>query len=422
MKNIDNELTEFKESTYKKLDFKGNKIEKMDEILELLEDPSNAKEGIYISGRWGSGKSLFLKGLKEIFEEERKNDEKKILIIDTWKLSHLETLESMIFYSIIDDGTLSKVLGKEGKIQGIKEGASGKVKDLARTLDKKISGGIVFWLSDIFSDKNTIFEDNNELTEIEIFYDFIKKKLNIDYIILDELDRCIPTVSVELIRRITFHNQFNSKKDRPLFISSGNHDELVMVLKHIYGLGYSAEAYFEKIYNHEIKITGTNKDKMQQLNTLFRSAKMNVHANAIDMEEMYEGTVLSLSSFRTIDKLTTNKKNKLFYRYYGYIQHYISEVPSQYRIVTGTEKDMILLTFYLLIEIELLREIDNISFVKITDNPNREDFDNIANKYFSIYVTYFKKKNKVEEFYDEYIKFNKALIDNVRSDIFIPFY
>ena len=350
MKNIDNELTEFKESTYKKLDFKGNKIKKMDEILELLEDPSNAKEGIYISGRWGSGKSLFLKGLKEIFEEKRKNEEKKILIIDTWKLSHLETLESMIFYSIIDDGTLSKVLGKEGKIQGIKEGASGKVKDLARTLDKNISGGIVFWLSDIFSDENTIFEDNNELTEREIFYEFIKNKLNIDYIILDELDRCIPTISVELIRRITFHNQFNSKKDRPLFISSGNQEELIMVLKHIYGAGYSAEAYFEKIYKYDIKMESTNEVKVKLLESSFAN-KMLVPIFLNEKYKRYVGTTLNLATLRTLEKVLNNIDSKIFFRYHDIIKNqlrYREGVFDQNEIFVSPNIYNIILTLSLL--------------------------------------------------------------------------
>lgn len=252
MKEYDLEITSdnIKESIEK--DILGRNY-KLNKLMELLNAIKNNKI-ISIDGKWGCGKSVFLKQLEYINKNEIQLNKKfnnledfkekyVVLYYNAWENDfHNSPLLSLI-YNLINDFPKEK-----------SQTASGKIElpfDLIKCL-KTISHDF------INLDKITSYEN---LTK-EIYTSEKKKKaLNniIDNIlpegkrlifIIDELDRCKPDYAVNMIETIK-HFYTN---DKVIFLLGTNNLQLSHTISNYYGNGFDGYGYLNKIYNLVIEL------------------------------------------------------------------------------------------------------------------------------------------------------------------------
>lgn len=92
-------------------------------------------------------------------------------------------------------------------------------------------------------------------------YTMLKSEFNINYIIVDELDRVPPNVALSLIREVTYLN-CSENDEIPDFIISANFIALEQILKHQYGNDYESEAYFDKMFDQIFDLKAGIRDKL----------------------------------------------------------------------------------------------------------------------------------------------------------------
>ena len=225
---------------------------------------------ISIDGKWGSGKTFFVRQFKYLVENNNTtyNDiftekelytfssiQKSSLIVyyNAWENdSHRDALESLL-YNILDEYPLMK--DQVADFDSFKK----MLKCFARDFLYSSTNGLL----DINNfDKLKSFQDlANEIVTIEekriAFNNLIelilgdKKRL---ILIIDELDRCKPSYAIELLE--TLKHFYNN--DKISIIVSTNNMELTNTIKAYYGLNFDGYAYLSKFYDYIISLDNAN--------------------------------------------------------------------------------------------------------------------------------------------------------------------
>lgn len=224
---------------------------------------------IAIDGRWGSGKTFFVKQTMLVINAKNissEMDEDKRLSI-TCGLPFANKEEEMsdncdlaVYYDAWendndDDPILSLVYGIIKQL--------GIDYDLARSGDiYKLAGSIM----EMFSGRNinSIIENlkgENPLAKIEegralyqdislFFTEILKERGNRLVIFVDELDRCKPSYAVRLLERIKHYLD----DDRITFVFSVNLEELQHTVKRYYGSTFDACRYLDRFFDLHISL------------------------------------------------------------------------------------------------------------------------------------------------------------------------
>ena len=242
-------------------------------FYSLLESQKNART-IAIEGKWGSGKTFFVKQSIMIINAknpmsdyddkkrekvlqhipfEKKEDENYNLAVyyDSWANDNNSQPIISLIYEIAKQLGLTYMLSPDFNV--FKTAAS--VIEIITDRDIK---GIV----DSLKSDNPIarFEEEKELdVKINQFLsEVINERGNRLIVFIDELDRCKPSFAVQLLEQIKhFLND-----ERITFVLSVNVDELQHTIKRYYGESFDASRYLDRFFDLRVPLPKVDSNKL----------------------------------------------------------------------------------------------------------------------------------------------------------------
>lgn len=240
-------------------------------FLELLNHFEDAYS-IAIDGKWGSGKTFFVKQAKLALEtcnvsismdgEQRTSIKETLssvikvgelqpqypIYYDAWEHdSDIDPILSLI-YSIIEAYDYFETFGIESKNALFDVGQ--------KIIDKVVpgSGAVVSALSELFKTSNILDGQKNKETLQGDIQDFLHSLMNENgnrlVIFIDELDRCRPDFAVKLLERIKHY----FVDEQITFVFSVNLEELSNTVRHFYGESFNAGRYLGRFFDLIIKL------------------------------------------------------------------------------------------------------------------------------------------------------------------------
>ncbi|MBO5452502.1 MAG: hypothetical protein J6A69_00840 [Clostridia bacterium] len=261
--------------------YKNDSIERntaLHYFVELLESLDGCTS-ISVNGKWGCGKTFFVKQAKMIidsFNEHTNNltKEEKTEILNTWRAFHITEKDRTLIPQVCvyydawqhdndDDPLLSLVYEIYTNVEN--DYSFKKSKDciekcatIADLLSSKNYGAVINKLRES-DDPLTKVKENRSLTES--INDFISSILPEQgdrlIIFIDELDRCKPTYAVRLLERIKHY--FSNKN--VTFVFSVNLSELQHTVKQYYGAEFDASKYLNRFFDIPVTIPKANLKK-----------------------------------------------------------------------------------------------------------------------------------------------------------------
>ena len=236
-------------------------INKFIELLDMLEDGTT----ICIDGKWGSGKTFFVRQTKMVLDafndfSSNLSDEDKEEIKKTW-LKHSRNIKQepnpqvTVYYdSWESDSDVDPILSivyhivKSVGVQCPKLDVS-KFSTLVGNIVDTVTNRDICKRLESLSPQNIISDIENQKDIHELIYEFlssvIEERGNRLIIFIDELDRCKPSYAIQLLERIK-HYFIN---DNLTFVFSVNLLELQKTIKKYYGNDFNACEYLNRFFD-----------------------------------------------------------------------------------------------------------------------------------------------------------------------------
>lgn len=218
---------------------------------------------IALDGRWGSGKTFFVKQCKLVLdclnEENQYAYEKQILdVIDQVEISELKKInfKTVYFDAWENDSDLDPIVSLSKSIATIAFNIKTKVKsvaietgkELVETAVKEIAKIDIDSILDIFRTEGDIeAKFKKELASL------IPKKGRL-IVFTDELDRCRPTYAVKLLERV----QHFFDNNKITFAFSVNLYELKNTIQKLYGPSFDGDRYLDRFFYSIISLPDAN--------------------------------------------------------------------------------------------------------------------------------------------------------------------
>lgn len=235
-------------------------IKKVHDLIEVVaDDKKNCS--FAIDGKWGSGKSFVLEKLQEQLEveqsEETGEDKYFVCYYDCWKYDYYDEPIISIITSIMQDIEDKRNIFSQDTKKKILEKARNILEGLACSIAKNKYG----------IDINKLVEGIGDPIKIEKSYDKydgfpkvlkmtrewiqeISKEKSI-IIIVDELDRCLPTYAIQVLERL--HHIFENL-DNIVLIIAMDKSQMSESLKMIYGDALDVDMYLRKFISFTLKL------------------------------------------------------------------------------------------------------------------------------------------------------------------------
>ena len=236
---------------------------------------------IAIDGRWGSGKTIFVRQLKLLFkalnvssnmEEDARRMVKNSLkfqpddsdcsfaiYYDAWKNDN----DSEPIYSLIYE--ITRQLNVDFSL------SDKNIPKLACEVIKTFSGFDLTGILEVLNadDPFKRFKEQKDFEDKirDFITSIVAERGNRLVIFIDELDRCKPAFAVELLEQIKHY----IVDDRITFVFSVNLDQLQHTIKHHYGSEFDACRYLDRFFNYRISLPPANIDKFYAYIGLYAS-------------------------------------------------------------------------------------------------------------------------------------------------------
>lgn len=246
------------------------KVKTKDEFITKL-------DSCMINGKWGSGKSIFIKKLQELGISKDIN----ILIIDTWKYEYLVNPERMIMVELLKiievkpEKKLISFIGSELFRQLDEELTTINKNDTSK---EKVFKNIYKFARS--AGNNSEYSKQQQLFD-ELAFSYLDEGLldyfNIDVIIFDELDRVLPETFIETIKFIKY---FNDDSNKVTCSAAMNLVQCNAMIKHTYGEHFSSVVYLDKIFRNKINIENYNSEKGKYIFNEYLRINSIEHSNA----------------------------------------------------------------------------------------------------------------------------------------------
>ena len=302
------------------------------EALSNLVSQSNDELVISLDGRWGEGKSTFVK----MWQGMLKNKGIPSIYIDAFANDYVDDAFIAVASSItafIDANTLSpdksnefkekaKIVGVQllswtAKV-GIKAATLGAIKDGDIEELKDIKNDLAKGLSNIVGDfvGERLASHSKDIELLESFKKLLSEipsLLSADgdkpiVIIIDELDRCRPTYAVELVEKIK--HLFSVKN--VVFVLVMHRKQLEEAIKCVYGKNIDAHTYLQKFINIETTLPKKTGDSQTSDIAQYNRRLFNLHAIDTygDKQHLLDSLVILAKHFnlslRQLERVYTN--------------------------------------------------------------------------------------------------------------------
>ena len=250
---------------------------------------SNSMNSIALDGRWGSGKTFFVKQCallinaknslsnidentaKDILEiTEQSNSfegltDNKLLAVyfDAWENDSNEDPVLSLIYRIVQQLNL--------KTDGFD---LSHLAHILGTIGDAITGRPITTVFECLNERNILDEirkhEDLETTIKKFFEVVLFEKAEQLIIFVDELDRCRPSYAVQLLERIE-HYFIN---DRITFVFSVNLEQLQHTIKNFYGNDFDACRYLDRFFDLRVSLPQVNMEKYYRSLKLFDSTRI----------------------------------------------------------------------------------------------------------------------------------------------------
>lgn len=259
-------------------------------FITLLQSIDDMNCSIALDGKWGSGKTFFIKQAKLLLDvlnpyiekdnisEQLKDDYSKILekctshklsnanlqlpvYYNAWENDNSEDPITSLIYSIANDISTNVIEGKRNigdiikSILGlIQVQYSIPIGTEENSLSFSFDGQRVNDIVEACKKKNEFGQISKEVTlrkEINEFLNsLLPEKANRLVIFVDELDRCKPAFAINFLERIKHY--FNN--ENITFVFSTNLFELQNTIKKFYGQDLNATKYLDKFFDISLEL------------------------------------------------------------------------------------------------------------------------------------------------------------------------
>lgn len=242
------------------LNDKLNRQPEVDNLVEIISKLSQPCT-IAIDGSWGTGKTTFLRFLQA--ELQKKNI--KVSYFNAWEKDFDKEPFLLILNHIVKQFSV-----EESNVKDIKKIAVKVLRSITVNSTKAIINSVLpIKIDGILEDASSILAEEifDKLTEEEEEVKALQKKLSqlIDknnkmVILVDELDRCKPSFSIELLERIK--HIFNTPNI--IFILGADLAQLGKAVSGVYGESYDGRKYLDRFISIEYNLAFPNYENFWQ--------------------------------------------------------------------------------------------------------------------------------------------------------------
>ncbi|KLT32711.1 NTPase [Salmonella enterica subsp. enterica serovar Typhimurium] len=231
-------------------------------IIKLLKPEADISP-LVIDGAWGTGKSEFSIKLKNLIIEQE--TESKVVYVDAFKGDHAESpllLITSAIASILPEEEKQNFIKRSlpairfGLKTVLKAGAgwflrqdSEVAEEFQDAMKKASNAAIDGTIENILEDH---MESEKNINSLKSCIEDISNKQKI-VIIIDELDRCKPSFSTNIIETIKHIFDINNV----FFILVTNTEQLKASINHIYGYSINSQKYLDKFIKYTITLPDT---------------------------------------------------------------------------------------------------------------------------------------------------------------------
>ena len=245
--------------------FVKNSIGRNNSLLKLIEmlNYQDDSYSIALDGRWGSGKTFFVKQCKLVLD--CLNDENqctyKDQILNVVSQDEIPKLKKINFKTVYfdawkNDSDLDPIVSLSKSIATTAFSIKTKAKSLAIEAGKNLVETATKEIAKIDIDSIlNIFrtEENIEAKFKKELASLIPENGRL-IVFIDELDRCRPTYAIKLLERV--HHFFDNNKIT--FIFSVNLYELKNTIKKLYGPSFDGDRYLDRFFYSIISLPDAN--------------------------------------------------------------------------------------------------------------------------------------------------------------------
>lgn len=247
-------------------------------LLDNIEDSCS----IALDGKWGSGKTFFVKQLKMIleaynpfFREVASDDYERVKsCLKAYKLQNNESPDfqpqvAVYYDSWANDNDVDPILSIIYEIiESVNSDFSFKkgkgCLQIAGAIAEFFTGKKVTSLIDLAKVEDPFSKLKEQKDILVLVSEFLESLLaeqgNRLVVFIDELDRCKPSYAVQLLERIKHY----FSNDRVTFVFSVNLDELQHTIKQYYGNGFDACRYLDRFFDLRISLPSPNLTRYYQ--------------------------------------------------------------------------------------------------------------------------------------------------------------
>ena len=285
-----------------------------EKIIRLLESDTNVSP-LVIDGNWGSGKTEFCKKLIRLIEDDAHNI--KPIYVDAFKADHADepllTLMAAVLKALPEpkrEPLTKKAIPviKFGIKTGLKAGVSWLLKqdtadlaedfeaDLKQAGDEVVNHAVESLLADHVSVEEGIATLQKALGELAT-----EKPIAI---FIDELDRCRPDFSVNMLENIKHIFEVEGVQ----FVLIANFVQLRTSINHCYGNALDAQKYLDRFVSFRFNLSETYKPDGHNVVLASRTHLFNLISNS---QLLQNSCLISESSSELLDELVRSNSLSL---------------------------------------------------------------------------------------------------------------